>query len=262
MTPSPLISPAVQADHPRGHPAMPNSTIEPVRNIAAAITADSCTARVEPEPQDPGPVTDDMSEVVVSLVRKGKLSLDIRCAVDSDLPAVLELIDEAKLWLSSKKTNQWSKDWADQRGRKRSDRVQASLAQGTTWIVTVAREKQTYAVATVTIDPKANPLVWDRPGDLDDSAVYLSRLVVARRFAGLRIGAALLNWACDHARHRYQAELVRIDVWTRNLALHSYYLAQGFRPQEYCRDTSYPSGARFQRSTGRKDRKTPRLLTV
>jgi len=244
---------------------MPNSTIEAVRNIGAAITAHRCAARVEPEPQYPGPVTDDMPEVpevVVGLVRKGKLSLDIRCAVDSDLPAVLELIDEAKLWLPSKKTNQWSKDWADQKGRKRSDRVQASLAQGTTWIVTVAREKQTYAVATVTIEPKANPLVWDRPGDLDDSAVYLSRLVVARRFAGLRIGAALLNFACDHARHRYQAELVRIDVWTRNFALHSYYLAQGFRPQEYCRDTSYPSGARFQRSTSRKDRRTPRLLTV
>ena len=66
-----------------------------------------------------------MPEEVVSLVRRGKLSLDIRCAVDSDLPAVLELIDEAKLWLPTKKTNQWSKDWADQKGRKRSDRVQA-----------------------------------------------------------------------------------------------------------------------------------------
>ena len=91
--------------------------------------------------------------------------------------------------------------------------------------------------------------MWDRPGDLDDSAAYLSRLVVARRFAGLRIGAALLNWACDYARHQYEAELVRIDVWTRNFALHSYYLAQGFQRQEYCRDTSYPSGARFQRPT-------------
>ena len=218
--------------------------------------------QVTSEPQYPRSVTDDMPEEVASFVRRGKLPLVIRCASPDNLPAVLELIDEAKMWLPSKKTNQWSKDWADQKGRKRSDRVQASLAQGTTWIVTVTYEKQTYAVATVTIEPKANPLVWDRPGDLDDSAVYLSRLVVARRFGGLRIGAALLNWACDHARHRYQAELVRIDVWTRNFSLHSYYLAQGFRGQEYCRDTSYPSRARFQRSTSRKVRRTPRLLTV
>jgi ribosomal protein S18 acetylase RimI-like enzyme len=241
---------------------MPNSTtIEPVRNTAATVE-DNRVAHVEAEPQCPKPATDDMPEEVVSRVRKGKLSLDIRRAVDPDLPAVLELIDEAKLWLPSKKTNQWSKDWADQQGRKRSDRVRDSVLQGTTWIVTVVHENQLYAVATVTIEPKANPLVWDRPGDLDDSAVYLSRLVVARRFAGLRIGAALLNWTCDHARHRYQAELVRVDVWTRNFALHKYYRAQSFRRQEYCRETSYPSRARFQRSTRRKVRRTPRLLTV
>ena len=235
--------------HHRSHPAMPNSTIEPVRDNAAATDADNCTIQVGSEPQCPKSATDDMPEEVLSLVRRGKLELDIRCATLVDLPAVLELIDEAKLWLSSKYTDQWSKDWADQKGRKRSDRVQDSLAQGTTWIVTVTHEKQPYAMATVTIEPNGNPLVWDRPGDLDDSAAYLSRIVVARRFAGLRIGTSLLNWACDHARRRYQAELVRIDVWTCNFALHSYYRAQGFRWQEYCRDTSYPSRARFHRST-------------
>ena len=163
---------------------MPNSTtIEPGRNTAAATVEDNCVAQVEVEPQCPKSATDDMPEEVVSLVRRGKLRLDISCAVDSDLPAVLELIDEAKLWLPTKKTNQWSKDWADQKGRKRSDRVQDSVLQGTTWIVTVVYEDQLYAVATVTIEANGSPLVWDRPGDLDVSAVYLSRLVVARRFA-------------------------------------------------------------------------------
>ena len=203
----------------------------------------------------PKSATDDMPEEVVSLVRRGKLDLDIRCASLVDLPAVLELIDEAKLWLPSKYTDQWSKDWADQKGRKRSDRVQDSLAQGTTWIVTVTYEKQPCAVATVTIEPIGNPLVWDRPGDLDDSAAYLSRLVVARRFAGLRIGTSLLNWACDHARRRYQAELIRIDVWTRNFTLHKYYQAQGFRWQGWCAVQSYPSRALFQRPTSRKVRR-------
>jgi ribosomal protein S18 acetylase RimI-like enzyme len=241
---------------------MPNSTIEPARDNGAAIGGDNCIVQLEPELQCPKSATDDMPEEAVSLVRRGKLDLDIRCAGSVDLPAVLELIDEAKLWLPSKYTDQWSKDWADQKGRKRSERVPASLAQGTTWIVTVTHEKQTYAVATVTIEPKANPLVWDRPGELDDSAVYLSRLVVARRFAGLRIGAALLNWACDHARHRYQAKLVRIDVWTRNFALHKYYRAQGFRWQGYCADKVYPSRARFQRSTSKKTRRTPRIAAL
>jgi GNAT superfamily N-acetyltransferase len=239
---------------------MPNSTtIEPGENTAAATVEDNCVAQVEAEPQCPKSATDDMPEEVVSLVRRGKLSLDIRCAVDSDLPAVLELIDEAKLWLTTKKTNQWSKDWADQKGRKRSDRVQGSVLQGTTWIATVVYENQLYAVATVTIEANGNPLVWDRPGDLDVSAVYLSRLVVARRFADLKIGAALLNWACDYAWRRYRAELVRIDVWTRNFALHKYYRAQKFRWQGYCQDTLYTSRARFQRPTSKKARRVPQI---
>jgi ribosomal protein S18 acetylase RimI-like enzyme len=259
------LTPAVSAAcnrraHHRSHPAMPNSTIEPVRDNGAATDAANRTIQAGSETKCPKSATDDMPEQVVSLVRRGKLDLDIRCASPADLPAVLELIDEAKLWLPSKYTDQWSKDWADQKGRKRSDRVQDSLAQGTTWIVTVTHEKQPYAVATVTIEPNGNPLVWDRPGDLDDPAAYLSRLVVARRFAGLRIGASLLNWACDHARRRYQAELLRIDVWTRNFALHKYYRAQHFRWQGYCRDTSYTSCARFQRFTGKKTRRAPRIV--
>jgi len=241
---------------------MPNLTIKPVRDNGAATDEDNWTVQLEPESRRPKSAADDMPEEVVSLVRTGKLSLDIRRADPGDLPVVLELIDEAKLWLPTKLTDQWSRNWVDQKGRKRSDRVQDSLLQGTTWIVTVTYKQQQYAVATVTIEPNANPLVWDRAGELDDSAVYLSRLVVARKFAGLKIGPALLNWACDHAWRRHRAELVRVDVWTRNFALHKYYRAQGFRWQGYCADMSYPSRARFQRSTSRKVRKAPRLLTI
>jgi ribosomal protein S18 acetylase RimI-like enzyme len=247
---------------------MPNSTREPLGHDGAASDADGCPRLVDREPQRPMSAraaqrpmsaTDDMAEEIVCRVRRGQLKLDIRSAVSNDQAAVLELIDEAKLWLPSKFTDQWSKDWADQQGRKRSDRVQDSLTQGTTWIVTVTYENQSYAVATVTIEPQGNPLVWDRPGDLDDSAVYLSRLVVARRFAGLKIGTAVLNWACDHARNRHQAKLVRIDVWTRNFVLHKYYRAQGFRWQGYCQDKFYPSRARFQRSANKKIRRAPLL---
>jgi ribosomal protein S18 acetylase RimI-like enzyme len=235
---------------------MPNSKILPVRHNGAGTDAKNCTVEY------PKSAADDMPEEVMGLVRKGKLSLDVRRARLVDLPAVLEVIDEAKLWLPSKNTDQWSKDWSDQKGRKRSDRVQDSLKQGTTWIVTVTYKEQPYAVATMTIEPNANPLVWDRPGELNEPAIYLSRLVVARRFTGLKVGAALLDWACDHARRRWQAELVRIDVWTRNLALHKYYREQGFRWQGYCTDMCYPSRARFQRSTSLKTWRTPRIFAA
>ena len=123
---------------------MPDSTTEPLQNIGAAGS--------------------NTSEEVVSLVGSGKLPLVVSCAVLDDMPTVLELIDEAKLWLLSKATDQWSRDWADQQGRKRSDRVQDSLAQGTTWIVTATHEGQRYAIATVTIEPSGSPLVMGPTG--------------------------------------------------------------------------------------------------
>jgi GNAT superfamily N-acetyltransferase len=238
---------------------MPDSKTEPARTSDTAIIAEKYTTRVEPKTQYPRLNMDDMPKGMSDLVRRGTLPLVIRRANCGDLSSVLELIHEAKLWLPSKHTSQWSTDWVDQEGRKRSDRAQDSLLQGTTRIVTVGHRDQSFAVATMTIEPRANPMVWDRPGDLDDSAVYLSRLVVARKFAGLKIGTALLNWACDYARGKHQADMVRIDIWTRNFALHKYYRAQGFRLQGYCANTSYPSRARFQRSTSKKIRRAPPL---
>ena len=228
---------------------MPNATIEPARAADAATIADRRPAPVEPRPIRSA--TDDMPEEVVSLVRRGKLALRIRPANPDDLQAVLELISEAKLWLPGKYTDQWSTDWADQRGRKRSDRVRDSIKQKTTWVVTVTHGEQPYAVATVTVEPSGNPEIWTRPGDLNAPAVYLSRLVVARRFAWPRIGSAVLNWACSYARRERQEKWVRIDVWTRNFALHKYYLHQGFRRQGLCPDEKYPSRARFQRRARR-----------
>jgi len=243
---------------------MPNSTtIEPVRNNGAVTAEDNYTEQVTAEPQCPKSATDNMPEEVVSLVSRGKIPLFIRRACDDDLPDVLELVTEAKLWLPSKGTDQWSRDWADQEGRKRSDRVQDSLKGGSTWVVTATYKDQTYMVATVTIELVANPLVWTRPDDPgDDSAVYLSRLIVARSFAGLKIGAGLLNWACDYARYIHHAKLVRIDVWTRNFTLHRYYRKQRFKDAGKCPDESYPSRALFQRSTRKRTRRTPLIQPV
>lgn len=236
---------------------MPNSTEERVRHADTAVGADSREAQVPQKPSEKKivqPATEDMPDEVVSLARRGDLTLDIRRAEHADLQPVLELINEAKLWLPTRHTNQWSTDWADAQGRKRSDRVQDSIEQKTTWIVTATYEGQPYAVGTVTIENDPNPVVWDRPGDAGASAVYLSRLVVARRFAGLRIGTALLNWACEHARREHRVKKVRIDVWTRNFTLHKYYLNRGFHRAGKCRDESYPSGQRFQRSSRKKTR--------
>ena len=59
--------------------------------------------------------------------------------------------------------------------------------------------------------------------DLTERAVYLHRLITARKYAGHGLGGSLVNWAAEHARAKYGARWIRIDVWTTNTDLHRFY---------------------------------------
>jgi GNAT superfamily N-acetyltransferase len=59
-------------------------------------------------------------------------------------------------------------------------------------------------------------------------ALYVRRIVVGRSYAGLGLGAVLLDWAADVAMKDHGATQIRIDVWTTNLELQAYYVRQGF----------------------------------
>jgi hypothetical protein len=65
----------------------------------------------------------------------GTAELQISAASMDDLPVILSLVEEAKGWLRTKGTDQWSTDWPDGSGKNRSDRAAASLAGGRTWLV-------------------------------------------------------------------------------------------------------------------------------
>jgi GNAT superfamily N-acetyltransferase len=173
----------------------------------------------------------------------------LRLATSGDLDEVHGLVREAAKWLrTSKDTDQWANPWPDQAGQK--ERILSDLLKGKTRLVWDGA----IAVATITIDT-------EEPVDLDErpvwpahkrreQALYIRRIVVSRRYAGLGLGAALLDWAADMARRDYEATLIRIDVWTTNLNLHAYYEGQRFTrrqgrdPREL---TNYPSQALFER---------------
>ena len=76
----------------------------------------------------------------------------------------------------------------------------------------------------------------------------------ASSYAGLGLGAALLDWAADVAKRDHRAALIRIDVWTTNQSLHAYYEGQRFMRREG-RDpkelANYPSQALFEREVDR-----------
>jgi GNAT superfamily N-acetyltransferase len=174
----------------------------------------------------------------------GELPLTLRRADRHDHDVIIGLIDAAADWLRTKNTDQWVQPWPTKQDR--SHRILQDLIAERTWI---AWEDST-PVATITADSAQNS-IWPTE-TRRDPAVYVSRLVVSRAFAGQGLGAALLNWAGLRGRRRYGAHWIRVDVWTTNTALHAYYRRQGF---EFCgfgeASEDYPSAALFQKEIGR-----------
>lgn len=162
----------------------------------------------------------------------------------ANLKAILGLIEQARGWLALKDTDQWESPWPDEKAR--DDRVLRGLQGGKTWIVWDGD----IPAATVTLTPRKNTAVWSTPGctcDLAERAVFVHRLITARKYAGLELGAELIDWAGLRGQRLYGAKWIRIDVWSTNKRLHDYYIKRGFEPCGFCVDPSYPSGALFQK---------------
>jgi GNAT superfamily N-acetyltransferase len=172
--------------------------------------------------------------------------MQIVCAEPTadNLKAVLGLVEDAREWLWTKDTDQWAAPWPDERSR--DTRVLKGLQSGTTWIVWDGD----IPAATVTTTPRRNSAVWSEPActcDLTERAVFVHRLIAARKYAGLGLGAELIDWAGLRGQRLYGAKWIRIDVWATNKGLHDYYLKTGFAPCGFCMDPSYPSSALFQK---------------
>jgi GNAT superfamily N-acetyltransferase len=166
----------------------------------------------------------------------------VRAAQPSDMRTIIGMIDEAAVWLREKGTDQWASPWPNRRAR--DARVRRGITGGKTWLA----EDGHGVLATVTFRTDANPKLWNAL-EQGDRAVYLSRLVVSRRAAKQGIGAWLIDWVGHRARQDWDAQWIRIDVWTTNSALHRYYENQGFGFCRLCDDAEYPSAALFQKPT-------------
>lgn len=175
--------------------------------------------------------------------------LQVRRADADDLDLILGMINGAAAWLQNKGTDQWALPWPTRKAR--DNRVLRGLRQGKTWLA----ESGTTPVATITCRKNGNQDLWTDE-EQKQPALYVSRLIVTRKHAGLEIGGALVDWAALRAQSDWSAQCVRIDVWTTNVALHTYYEKRGFR---FCRiaeglqSKNYPSAALFEKSMSEVD---------
>ena len=101
----------------------------------------------------------------------------VRLATPDDLEVLLGLIDDAADWLRAKNTSQWAKPWPNR--LERDLRVVRGLMACRTWLV----EDDGIPVATVTYRPDGNHDLWTKD-EREEPAVYMSRLVINRRYAG------------------------------------------------------------------------------
>jgi hypothetical protein len=179
--------------------------------------------------------------------------LYMRRARRKDFETIRQMIEDAKERLWELGTDQWSTDWPDESGRRRIDRVMSSIKEGKTWLAEFRSRDASLpgmiAAATVTVEDNGSTTVWTEVELAAGRAVYLGRLIVAHGLAHFHVGAAITDWVGRRSAKRCNADTIRIDVWTDNKALHTYYEKRGFEDAGLVSDLDYPARQRFERNS-------------
>lgn len=124
------------------------------------------------------------------------------------------------------------------------------------WLVRYTRAHD--AIATITLDERADPELWQQRDD-PTGALYAHRMVVMRAEAGKGLGSSMLDWASRRAA-MVGKKWLRLDVWATNSKLQDYYVNEGFENVRTLRFAHRGSGALFQRPAGVELGRGPRLL--
>ena len=143
----------------------------------------------------------------------------VRPAAEADVPALLALRAEAEGWLRTKDTDQWSDP---ETGERAISKWRASIDEGRAWVVVGDRDE---VLATVSRGPVDRDFWTD--ADRPETALYLYKLIVARKASGRQLGARVIDWMSRLATLEGR-NWVRIDTWRTNTGLHAYYEQLGF----------------------------------
>ena len=158
----------------------------------------------------------------------------------ADVPRLLRFRRDAAAWLAKTGTDQWSNPFP-------TSIIVASVKAREVFLV---KETPTSdPAATITLDRNADPALWSLK-ERQEPAFYVHKLAVDRWYAGIGLGARLLDWAGDRAA-RSGAIWLRLDAWTTNTRLHDYYLHRGFQHVRTCPDPGEVSGWLAQRRARR-----------
>jgi len=142
--------------------------------------------------------------------------ITIEQAQPSDLDTVLDILEEAADWLSSRGIDQW------QPGvflRIRRQSIADQVSRGEVYLA--KQDGQT--VGTLTLQ-WADKMFW---GNVPDDAGYIHRLAIRRAYAGMELGRHFLQWAEGKVASAGR-DYLRLDCMAENQALGQYYEQAGF----------------------------------
>ena len=144
-------------------------------------------------------------------------------AQQDDLDRVLEVLEEASRWLTSKGLET---QWLPSPAFRQS--IRDNIDRGEVYVVKDVKK----TIGTITLQ-WSDKKFW---GDLPPDAGYIHKLAITRSYAGQRLGLRLLNWAEDKVRAEGKSFL-RLDCLANNKTIREYYEKAGFT---YIRDTEAP----------------------
>jgi GNAT superfamily N-acetyltransferase len=164
----------------------------------------------------------------------------IRAGDESDLSAIITIIDEAIVWMVSQgNTRQWGTEpWGSQ--PRRVDNIRDLISTGELWMAELDGEP---AGAMIVSD---QPMTYIKP--VDEPELYVKLLATSRRHAGNKIGEQLLAKAKSEAIAK-GVSLMRVDCYAGHTGeLVKYYERNGFvRAETFTAIPNWPGQVLTQR---------------
>jgi ribosomal protein S18 acetylase RimI-like enzyme len=156
-------------------------------------------------------------------------NLIFRPATLADLDVTFEVYRQVCLWLydTLSITNQWDREPV-------REEIRELVNSGELYLVL----RQNEVAGVFKLNEK------DHHWADDGSALYVHAFAVNRKFKGLGIGQAMLNWAADEGRRRGK-QFMRLDCMNENARLKQVYLDAGMEPRP--QNPQYDWSALFER---------------
>lgn len=144
-----------------------------------------------------------------------------------DEAALSELMLNTARWLKSTGSTQWNRLLTGDDDH----RMPEAIARGDVFGFREPEEAEWAGMAILQWDPSAwDHRLWGNEDGRIESAVYIHRLMINRRYSGTGLGPAILKWA-ETGAHYPGKDSLRLDCVGHNAVLNRFYPSCGFR---YC----------------------------